>query len=275
MLPLMLLGVGFGFSLPAVSGNELTRKDRLLAAWEATRSADKQIRHKAICDLEEFGSQAVPLLMEIWHHGDPNDANAVGPTLARLKPRSKVIAAELKKDLLSNPDTTIRESAAIALGGVKGDEDDIVDGLVAALKDKERMVAYWAVISLQSLGQPAKRACPALAELVKVSREKQREGPPVSDLAVAIHAVDALAELDPKGFCQTIVDACADAGRRSRKDYEIMINTVIILGKMGKAANSALPLLVEIADEDKGFVEVRKEALVSINKILKARLPKE
>jgi HEAT repeat protein len=259
-------------SLPA---GEPAEQESLLSTWEATRSSDEGTRRDAIHRLEKFGSSAVPLLMEIWHRGNASDTQAAGDVLLCLKPASKVIFAELKKDLLTHPDRAIREAAAITLPGIKGSEDEAVDALVEAFKDKDRKVVDSSVISLGEMGPSAGKACPQLLELVKRGQEAREFATANSDPAIAIHAVKSLAKLNPQQYEQAIVGACLNAAKVSRKDFEVMFNAVLILGRMGAAARPALTVLLEIADEDDGFMEVRQAACNSIQQILKARIAKQ
>src|SRR4051812_43437909 len=99
VMVLMIIGITTAVAVGRDDGS--SEQAALLSLWESSRSSNRQTRYSAILKMEKFGSLAVPLLMEIWHRGDPSDANAAAVAIHGLKPTSKAFSAKLHQDLLA------------------------------------------------------------------------------------------------------------------------------------------------------------------------------
>jgi HEAT repeat protein len=104
---------------------------------------------------------------------------ALGRVRPVLPPMVDAVADELKKDQSS----TIRGTAARALGTMGDTRREVIDALTAALRDKESFVRQEAVRALANLG-PA--ASPALGELERLRKN------PASDPALRQNVKSAI-----------------------------------------------------------------------------------
>lgn len=127
--------------------------------------------------------------------------------------------------LLKSPDPWVRASAAEVLGGIGGDRGEVINGLTAMLRDDSLWVRSSAAWGLGRIGPAAKKAAKPLQQALA---EELRRDP-----------------------------ALDHAAQRARVE-----NLVYALGRMGSAANSAVPSLMSVLFD--GSDSLRTTAAVAL-----------
>ncbi len=176
-----------------------------------------------------------------WHLGG-GSPNGGGPSNAE----------ELDRDVLTrqlaDPSEAVRNEAAYSLAVLAGQNDDVIDDLVSALKGADNKAAQSAVYGLAAIGAAAvERLVPLLDD---------------ADDDIVRFAVHALGEMGT---------AAADAeaalrGRLANEDATIRCRAAEALGNcQGSQPNQTIPALIELLDDpDKGVPRV---AAASINRL--------
>lgn len=200
----------------------------------------------------------VPLLIELLSDDEEPVANAAAGALAAMKDDLNKAQLDAVALLLSSPNgkVEIRCRAAQALGMI-GAKSKIQD-LVNALKDKESTVASSAVAALAAMkDQLGDIHMNALAQLLN-DKEKRVE--------TRCHAAQALGLLGNKAKGQ-IKDLTAAL---KEKDVPLVVSAVVALSRMGKEANTALPMLNDLkAHRDTTVKEAAADAMDKIMGIVK------
>jgi hypothetical protein len=237
---------------------------------------DAKTRTDAIGKLAERGESAVPLLLEIWGRGDPNDAQAVVLAIKKLKPNSPQIVAVFCKSIRTHANATVREYAAIALESLGGG-GDTVPSLMAGMKDTETIVVTRCVCALQGLGPVAKAACPDLATLAnRVIVEKRAEVGEM-ELFTASHAVRALSRIDPVAHKDLILRLSGELIRDRKKhrtgwSASAVWNAALTLENMDCSFKEASALLAEYIDDPDTPKEFREPTVQAAKNLLDRRV---
>jgi HEAT repeat protein len=135
----------------------------------------------------------------------------------------------LVKDLKAK-DPDLRRTAARELGKMGAEAKPAVDALAKALKDDDTFVRRFAALALGEIGADAKGAVPALAAALR-DREKR----------VVEAAATALGSMGSEG-----VKPLAALVKDPSKEPALRARAAESLGKIGPAAKSAVPVLVEV-----------------------------
>jgi hypothetical protein len=136
---------------------------------------ETRFRRASLIALEAIGPQKnvlAGLYEALEKDADPQVRREVAQLLGRMGPEAKGAAPVLAAALRNDKDGSVREAAAAALGGKLADEaQSFVPLLAAALKDKYPGTRAAAAETLKNLGEGAKTALPALAEVAADRQE--------------------------------------------------------------------------------------------------------
>lgn len=199
-----------------------------------------------------FGSGAIPLLLLKLKDTDPNMRKRATSLIGLLRenngegsrPNQRLrapfqLAAAPVLSLLSDPDKSVRISAAATLGKLQIANDEILAGLAKATADPDKTMKIVALESLASLGDAAKRVASDV-ELVLND----------PDPGVKFSAAKALVALD-KSRAKVAVPFL----RERLKVDPVAIATA--LGTLGVDAKPAVPEMAALLLEtDQGFVRI-------------------
>ncbi len=145
--------------------------------WLQLLREHKEVRFRraAILALEFIGPQQ-PVLSGLYEalekDPDPQIRREVAQLLGRMGPDAKGAALALATALQKDAAGPVREAAAAALGGKLAEQAQAhMPALTAALKDKDAGTRAAAAETLKNLGEAARPALPALAELARDRKE--------------------------------------------------------------------------------------------------------
>ena len=113
-------------------------------------SCDEALAMAAVDQITALGTEAFPALLELLESTDPNKRWWAIRVLAAIPNEDVPI---LLKDALNDPDYTVRQCAALGLS--QQPAISAIPNLIAALADKDRLVARLAGDALISIGGPA------------------------------------------------------------------------------------------------------------------------
>ena len=238
-------------SSPAVREGEVipddaTRQRRHLASLiEMLKSEDPSARRDAARELGEMGSrakEALPELIESLEYDDVQAVEAVSETLYGIgKPAVPVLIKALGDN---NP--IRKRSAAMILARFGPMAEEAVPALVGLLEDKDKEIVNAAKYALNEVVTPA--AAPLLEEELKNPKPEVR-----SAAKEALEAVEARhAGVMRLPFLIEQLEA---------EDAEERLNAVNLLADLGRAAEPALPALVEILKNEDEEVRIRKAVI--------------
>ncbi len=151
------------------------------------------------------------------------------------KKPDKVLESDLFKvaEFLKHPREDYRLRAAEILAEVGPDSKIVLAGLrQSLLKDESSPVRRMAA---HALGEMAKEAYPAIADLLLAMKDPQRE--------VKLQAVKSIAKIGPKGSPAAVDALGAILGERDREFQEFALK---VLAAMGPEAEKTLPALQKI-----------------------------
>jgi HEAT repeat protein len=137
-----------------------------VALVEKLKSGDADVRGAASLDLIRLGAPAVPALVELLRHPDPQYRALAARTFWGMGPKAGAAASALA-EALSDSETAVRVSAVMALENMGPAAAPAVDALVKALRDPSAEVRPWAAKALGSVGPAAESAVPALTKAAK------------------------------------------------------------------------------------------------------------
>ena len=170
---------------------------------------------------------------------DPALRGRVLEILAAIGPAAKPAIDDLIK-ALSDPDPVIRGDAAATLAAIGPAATAAVPNLAEMLTDDGAQAAkYPAVYALGRIGPAAKPAVKQLRELAKSPDE-----------VLATVALWSMLKIEPED--RSLLDQAIPALRKAaRADQEIVrLEAVVALGDIGPAADSAIPILELVSEED-------------------------
>ena len=183
--------------------------------------------------------------------------NAIGCMLAAL-----VLAAPLRADVeglvreLGSKDSDVRRQAAKQLSEMGQDAKGAFNALVKALKDEDVFVRRFAAQALGAIGTEVKGTVPALTAALK-DRDKR----------VIQAAVESLGKMGSYGV-KPLMDLLKDKNQEPPTRLKI----VQALGKAGKDAKDAVPVLADVVKEggkrnDPNAMTIRTEAAIALSNI--------
>jgi len=185
---------------------------------------------------------------------EPHRRQALG-VLGAIGPAAKAALPELMA-ALADADDVCAEEAAVAVAEIGGEAADAVPELQKLLADSAAPGArYTAAYALGRIGAAAKPALPRLLELTKSDDE-----------IMATVAVWAALKIDPAdaALLETAIPLLRRALRGDRD--MVRLEAAVSLGDIGKAADTAVPLLELVAEED-SVPAVRAAAAAALAKI--------
>ncbi len=224
---------------------------------------EMRAREETIDALVAIGELAIPALIKALADGKGHMGGDAGVVLAEIGEPAVPALVEA----LQNGDDFTRLNASLALGimseQTKGEATKTaVPALVAALKDENRGVRIHALMILDSMGEHAVDAVPALIEAWDDREIRVSVGYALAE--VALHARDQVAIAVPKlieGLSDkervrfAASDALVAVGdpavpaliRQLRvDDAEMCRQVVFVLGQIGEGARAAIPDLIDL-----------------------------
>ncbi|MDP6353700.1 MAG: HEAT repeat domain-containing protein [Planctomycetota bacterium] len=205
--------------------------------------------------------QAVPALIALLNHKDWMVSHGAAYHLGEI---GKPAVLPLMKHLTSKTPRG-RHLAAEALGRIGPDASVCVPALIAALKDKDRLVVEASIRSLGQLGSAANN--PLLAFLNSEKGTARRDairalGGFSEEGAPAVPLLAKLLNTDPEtqAQCMQTLGMIGPKAASASRDIEVFLGhpnpdfrgaAAQALGRMGKGAAGALPRLMALAENDK------------------------
>jgi HEAT repeat protein len=134
---------------------------------QALRDPDPFVTRAATDALCRIGVAATPPLLRALEGGDARWRHHAAVALSRIGPTDPVAVKALIKSLKVDPSAEVRRRAALALdkGGKPG--DGVLTALIGALKDCDSTVRISAAVALGDFGAEAKDATGPLSDLLK------------------------------------------------------------------------------------------------------------
>ncbi len=217
-------------------------------------SPEPGVRMTAGAALVREGSLAVEALEKALDV--PAIRSAAAEILAAIGPGAKAAVDSLLESL-SDADPSHRGDAAVALGGIGADAAAAVPKLTELLVSAgdDASLRYTAAYALGRIGPAAKPAVAALKELAKSQDELMA--------TVAIWAVLKI-EPEDEALFETAVPLLRKAVRSEQQ--MVRLEAAVALGDMGPAAQTAIPILELVAEEDP-VESVRKAAKQALSQI--------
>jgi len=216
--------------------------------------ADPAVGTSAGAALIRLGADAVDTLRRTL--AAPTARNAALEILAAIGPPAKPAAADMIA-LLADPDEQTQSDAAVALAALGADAAKAVPALDKILADESAPAGsrYAAAYALGRIGAPAQAAIGTLRRLIAAEDE-----------LLATVAVWAALKVVPQD--KSLVEAAMPKLRKAlRGDRDLArLEAAVALGDIGPGAESAIPLL-ELVEEDDPIKAVRAAAAEALTKI--------
>lgn len=219
------------------------RHRRIKALVEDLRSGEAEVARTAAGSLGEMGP-------EIVHYLTPKlkDMNSQSRVYAAAALRDSGSAVPSLVEGLKDKDAGVRAAAAEVLGKMGPAASESVPDLIAALDDEDAEVRETAKAALGGMKDPR-----AVRPLIESFRRKPPSGGGAPDAAE-----EALLKIGPDALPE-LTAALGSAGPR------VKVACAIVLGRMGPAAQGAVPTLVgALKDED---ADVSRTAVRALGEI--------
>ena len=219
-------------------GSDLSRNSAPVGNWASRLLAnDAKVRATAEAALVQGAGRSLPLLRRFLNRRNEDMHVVTFEIIRRIGPP----ALPLLADLLTQPQVSIRRSAADALIDLAPDTERIQPALTRALRDEDSYVAGDAARALGALG---KRASPSVLALVKALSHEEPH--------VRIYAAEALASIGPKASAAT-----RDLARAVGDPIPgVRWAACEALASIGPAALSAVPQLIEALKDEFLYVRI-------------------
>ena len=143
----------------------LAEKDEIPNLIKLLGSNDYRINAKARQNLKNFGSLAVPALIQVLNDTKSNDNLRINSiiTLENIALDAKE-AVPILIETTEDDNFLIRKASVFALGSIDPTNERVISALINALHDRNESVSTYALLSLQNCGS---KAVPALVRLLK------------------------------------------------------------------------------------------------------------
>ena len=207
------------------------------------RDNDPEARLSAVHVLGKIGPKAipaVPLLRELLKTDSPKVRCAAASALWAIAHDDLVIMT--LRESLQDPDRTVRQDAAEAVGEIGPDAKLTTPLLVKLLTDKHEAVRNEAVRALGIIGPDAKAAVPSLIAIVKAAQEFG----PFRD-----SVVECIWRIGPLGV-PALVEALKDL-----EEARVLGMLADSLGRIGPRAQTAVPALLRLLNLPDGALRVK------------------
>jgi beta-lactamase regulating signal transducer with metallopeptidase domain/HEAT repeat protein len=207
------------------------------ALEKVMEQAEGQLKLQISQTLFHLGGNADRLLtlgMDYLRSPEPNVRSLAARTLALLETNA-IPARPLLVELLSKDEhSSVRISAAIALGRIRPQDEASINALIAALDHPVSSLRYSATRALGNIGPGAKAAVPSLQRLLNDRHAGTR-----------FYAMQALWRIDRQAppLPELLLHLTPDSIEVLRHDL------LVILGEMGPVAHEAGPAVRELMND--------------------------
>lgn len=248
---------------------ELLEELRIRLGWEKVSPFDAARQYLtyasgnttiAYVSASEFGDSSHEFAV-LWSNGKEIPfKNSLGDVLRYLRDQAgiRLEVKDIELEKYRGETAAEKWAAAAVLQQLAGWSETPVAALIRALLYERRsktiqdLVRQFAADRLAALGPSAKEAIPALERTLKTEQ----------DFAICIAAASALAAIGPEAV-PALMDILSDAV------YEKQAAILLSLGKLGPAAQEAVPVLINVVRSEipYDFLGVRREAADTLGKI--------
>lgn len=275
-------------SAAAVALGEIGVQESIPDLIEKLKDEKPTVRQSAAEALGRIGKPAVPGLLKAMRSGNPGFLEAVVDALGKVGQPAAAELIQALKDRDQNPQ--VRQYAALGLARLGTGSSEVIQALVESLKDSELGVRRSAAEALGEIGPPAADAIHPLINTLKDQSENAdvrayaaqalaRIGPDRIEAAATL--TETLEDNDPK-IQEAAVKALAETSFATKQDEnaaqaltnlsaqlkagetERRRSAATELGKMGPAAQAALPALIEAVGKRGEDSEVRRLAAAAV-----------
>jgi len=258
-------------------------KDSLDDLTKYMSDPNEEVKKAAIASLEKIGKDSVPALLKLLESKEAPIRVGAILALGEAGVQAKVAMPTLADLIVKDADATVRRSALVALKSIGGMElKDHVAKVGQALKDQDKDVRAQAAVTLADIGAAAEPAIPglvaALADkedlVAKAAGETLGKlgGPAVNPLVEALkdgnpvvrrYATMALKEIGAKAknAVPMLIDALHDQDVATRQFAALALNEI---GPDAKAATIDL-VYAMLRDKDKDVRNNSALALLRVN----------
>lgn len=139
-------------------------------------SDDLEVRREAAYSLGLLGPEAaegVPVLIKLLWDGDAGVRWNAATALGKIGAKASVAITALKEKAEKDASREVRQAAVAALGALEPVASDPMPALIDMLRGDDEGLRYWAVSQLNQMGSDAKKAVPALVELLNADIETE------------------------------------------------------------------------------------------------------
>jgi HEAT repeat protein len=218
----------------------------------------------ALNSMGAAAAPAVPELVELIRDGkmDPEVRRNAARTLGSIGPGSKPAVPALL-ELLKCDDDQLRQKAALSLPAIAPDDEAVVKGLVAALRDTQypsgRLGAARAVATI---GPKAKAAVPDLIAAVRSSEAAE---------PLRTTSVEALGSMTTEA--SAAVTPLVEVLKDGKQPENLRITIAVSIGHLGPESKAAIPVYVELLRDAKVPDELGNGLLTGLTAMGKEGVP--
>jgi HEAT repeat protein len=219
------------------------------AAKEAVPALIEEMKHRKnmfiIHALGEIGSpEAVPTLTELLKDPDPSLRQSTAFALGQIGPGSKEAIPSLLEALKDKNDE-VRTGAIMALKQIKVDAKTAMPFLLETLKDKNIFVRGFAITWMGTLGPDAKSGVPALLEIAKQDKDMSRS------VAMTLGEIGPEAKAGVPWLMELLKDRTNDP-----LQYDLRVQAALALWRIQGNKEITLPVLREALKDPKAYVRI-------------------
>ena len=228
---------------------------------------------RALADIGVADQRVKTALVNLWLAPiqSQNGQVQVAIALCKLKIEAQGLLRVLTHTLVSNPEASLRKSAAEALGWCNKNDADVVPALlIASVVDKNEDVARLAKAGLEQLHVTTENAVLLCAKQLKDSTYAEKalhhSGPgAVAALIEALKIKDAVTREKAARTLATLGEAAAEAAPALKailndKHLEVKLAVAKSLWNITKIPDHVVPVLIELLDEKNASTFTESEA---------------
>jgi HEAT repeat protein len=258
--------------------------DALIAAFRQDKSADVRIAAaQALAQIGPPARAAVPVMIAaIKEEPHPLAREAAIQTLSLIG-GDESVAPALVAALREERNSVARAAAAGALGKISGHSPGAKEALAAALHDKSPAVRLEAAEALSKVDPQSRRGIDILIELLKngddivgpqAAAALGRLGPAAKSAVPAL--IQALPSVQPRSLVKKTAEGAVSLWPAPEEDDQrrsLVLAAASALGKMGPAANDAIPKLIEALKRRDWLVGTAMDALHDLGPVARDAIP--